>query len=250
MLWIIIAIIAAALFLYIGFRIYTDHRRKEQEQAMALQREHDAARYHNALVRQLEQRSILVHDIQRHLETLLALNEEGKHSEAAEYLKQLLSAEGFARSVRVCDHELLNGILARYRDECRQQQIDLEMDIRSGTISFLEDPDVTALFSNLLDNAVSAAKKTADPQIRLFVDKEETETVIRMENSCTEDDARYLEERTSPKKDGIHGYGLKSIEDIAKKYHGDMLVFVGKDRNTCHTVVTLMPMDPLVPRDV
>lgn len=111
-------------------------------------------------------------------------------------------------------------------------------------MDFVQDTDMTTLICNLLDNAVdSASRHEENPYIELHISKKERTsfTLLTMVNSC----------RTNPfspntgalithKKDKHrHGYGIKSIKRIIRKYDGDIEIYHSSENSTFHTIITL-----------
>ena len=70
------------------------------------------------------------------------------------YIHTLLQSSDLTESARVCDHHMLNVILSRYQRQCQEKYITFHTDIRSGVLRHLPDADLTAIFCNILDNAL------------------------------------------------------------------------------------------------
>lgn len=144
---------------------------------------------------------------------------------------------------RLCDHEMLNAILARYARQCLDRHIAFHADIRSGIIDFIADADITSLFCNLLDNAMEAAGYSPDSFIDISVCKREKTpfiiiTIINSsrKNPFEESDGRLATTKPNKRK---HGFGIKSIRKTVAKYHGDMQMYYNQESLTFHTVITL-----------
>ena len=84
---------------------------------------------------------------------------------------------------------MLNVILSRYQRQCQEKYITFHTDIRSGVLRHLPDADLTAIFCNILDNALESASKTDHALIELNVHRKEHTpfAVITMINSCRTD---------------------------------------------------------------
>ena len=88
-------------------------------------------------------------------------------------------------------------------------------------MSFIAGNDLTSMLSNLLDNAVEAAKDSDGAFIRFTTRKEKNFVILSVVNSTSAAPKSQGEKLITTKKDkAIHGYGLKSIEKSAKKYAG------------------------------
>lgn len=210
---------------------------------LQLQKEYDAAEYYKMLRQQDENQKILIHDIKKHLQSISALNEQGEQKKITAYIDQLIHSSDLQDSVRVCDNEFLNAILCRYIRSCQKKKIALRADIRKGLLEFLTYDDLTALFCNLLDNAVEAASKIPESYIELSVTYNEKAslTMLTMINSCRKNPfSKQTKKLISSKADSMrHGYGMKSIRRIAEKYDGDMQVYYEEKSTAFHTIITL-----------
>lgn len=223
---------------------YTQQKNKEfTELQVQSQKEYDMAEYYKTLFNQNENQQILIHDIRKHLMAISQLNEQNDQDKISRYLDTLLNSSDLQASVQVSDNELLNSILCHYIQICQRNNISFKIDVRKKLLHNLDYTELTALFCNLLDNAVEACSHIPDSYIELSItDKENTNiTVINMINTC----------RTSPKfnKNGIpvsqkknrikHGFGLKSVERIVNKYNGNMKMYFDDEKMAFHTIIVV-----------
>ncbi len=215
------------------------------EMQLLLQRESDAAQYYELLVSQHENQSILIHDIKQHLQSINMLNDKMEHDKIKGYIHGLMQSSDLKEASRLCDHEILNAILARYERQCLEKHIAFHTDIRSGIIDFIADADITSLFCNLLDNAVEAAGQSPDSFIDISVCKREKTPfiVIAIINSSRKNpfegkNGRLATTKSNKRK---HGFGIKSIQKTVTRYHGDMQMYYNQESFTFHTVITLKP---------
>ena len=220
------------------FAIYIYLQRKNDEFSklqLQLQKERDSMEYYRMLLSRNESQSILIHDIKKHLQSIALLNDQNEHEKIASYIDSIINSSDLQQSVQICDNKLLNAIINRYLEECRNKNIRFHADIRKDTVNFMKEDNLTALFCNILDNAYTAASKAEDSFIELNVRKGENTdyTVITMKNSCGENP--FLPRR----KNKGHGYGLKSVERIAALYDGHMETYFEDDENVYHTIVVL-----------
>ncbi len=227
-----------AIYIYSG-----EKNRDFTEMQLQLQKEYDSVSYYKMLLKQDESQSILIHDIKKHLHSIALLNEQGEKEKVASYIKQLVNSSDLQSASRVCDNEFLNAILCRYQNDCRERGISFHTDIRSNTVSFIEENDLTSLFCNLLDNAVESASKQTSSFIEVNVlRKPQTDlTIITMVNSCRVNPFSTAGGKlVSTKKDATrHGFGIKSIKRIVAKYNGNMELYYDEEEKSFHTIITL-----------
>ena len=240
----------SALFLLVtnllvfGINQYNQKKSCEYtEIQLLLQKETDFTEYYKMLLAQTENQSILIHDIKKQLQSMELLNQQNEHKKISNYINQLLLSSDLKETTRICDHELLNAILLRYTRQCDDKHIVFLTDIRSGTIDFLTDSDLTSLFCNLLENAIEATCNIQNPFIEINTSKRDKTpfVLITAINSCRINPFTQKHNRlntTKPDKHK-HGFGIKSIRKIVKKYHGNMQMYYNDDTLTFHTIITL-----------
>lgn len=210
---------------------------------LLLQKETDSTEYYKMLLAQNENQSILIHDIKKHLQSIELLNNQNEHDKIGEYIRQLMLSSDLKEISRICNHELLNAILSRYKRQCNERQIAFLTDIRNETTDFIADNDLTSLFCNLLDNSLEAASNVQNSFIEISTGKREKTpfTVITVINSCrtnpfTEHGGNLITNKSQKNK---HGFGIKSIKKIVNKYHGDMRIYYNDETMTFHAIITL-----------
>ena len=234
--------------LIFGINQYNQKKSMEfTDMQLLVQKESASIEYYKMLLQQNENQSILIHDIKKHLQSIGMLNERREHDKIDSYIRQLMLSSDLKKTTQVCDHELLNAILCQYKCQCMEQAIDFHADIRSRTMHFIADNDLTSLFCNLLDNAVSAAAGIPDAFIEISAAKREGTSfvVITMINSCrnnplSKNNGRLITSKSNKKR---HGFGMKSIRKIVSKYDGNIQIYYHEDTHTFHTIITLSQSD-------
>ena len=228
------------------FGIYQYNQKKSQEYAdlqLLLQKESDSVEYYEMMLAQNENQSILIHDIKKHLQSIKLLNEKHDSDKINAYIQQLMESSDLRETTNICDNEMLNAILCRYQRQCNDKHIHFHTDIRSGTVQYIYQHDLTSLFCNLLENAIESAENIPDSFIELTVQKKENSpfVIIILINSC-QNTPVYNQEGVpvSHKSDnGRHGFGIKSIKKVVKQYHGNLQMYYDNDSGTFHTIITL-----------
>lgn len=241
-------LISAFLLLIINlitWVIYSYTQRKNQEftnMQLQLQKEQNTAEYHKMLLQQNESQQILIHDIKKHLHSISLLNEQGQAEKISAYIEQLVHSSDLQTTAKMCDHELLNAILGRFSCQCRELNIAFHTDVRSGTVNFMDENHLTALFCNLLENSVEAAENYPGGYIELAVSKHPhaAMTIITLINSCRVNPFDKYGRLLSKKPNKLqHGFGVKSIERITKCYGGEIKQYYKAEDYTFHTIILL-----------
>ncbi|WP_243858678.1 GHKL domain-containing protein [Dorea longicatena] len=118
---------------------------------------------------------------------------------------------------------MLDMILNEKLKEAKDKKIDMQISTEVFTTLPFTDREIISLFGNLLDNAIEACEKINDKKrwIKIKIKKKNLLLYIEIANALEEMPKQIQKEFVSNKKDnGLHGYGMKNIQDIIKKYDG------------------------------
>lgn len=219
---------SAILLLVMNFVVFWayDSNQKFMRNYLMMQanlREQQAeAEYYRGLAKQTENQKILIHDIKNHLQTIAGLSKDGGESEIHEYVQQLMEMPAMKPAVTYCSQPVLNVILGQYQEICKKKSIQFGVDIRKDSVDYITVDDLTALFGNLLKNAVEAAAGVSEAYIDVTANYnyKSKQTFISVENSVLHPPVFDRDRRLiSQKKDGgLHGVGIKSIQRAAEHY--------------------------------
>ncbi len=238
----IILLIMCILTFYIYH--YTQLKSKEFiDLQLQLQKEYDMAEYYKTLFKQDESQKILIHDIRKHFMSIANLNEQNEQDKIRQYLDTILNSSDLQTSVHISDNELLNYIICHYIQLCKNKNINLKVDVRKKMLQHLDYSELTALFCNLLDNAIEACINIQDSYIDLSITSNEINhiTIINIVNTCNtiptfNKSGMPISNKNNKLK---HGFGLKSVERIINKYNGNIKMYFNNKKMTFHTVITM-----------
>lgn len=129
---------------------------------------------------------------------------------------------------RFCEEEVVNAVLTLKKQMAEAEQIHMSISVLLPKIISVSALDLCSLFCNLLDNAIEACQRNTAISGYIMVKADIVRggyLVIKTENPCEKlsvRDNRFF--RTSKENASEHGYGLKLVEQIAEKYHGQVSV--------------------------
>ena len=180
------------------------------------------------------------HDLKHQINLL----KSGADSEkAGEYLEQMEREIKIYETQNKTGNKVLDTILTSKSMHCQRHGIELKFMGEGQLLNFMEDMDISALFGNMLDNAIESVVKIKDRQKRLIslhVIQDKQFIRIRTENYC-EENVQFQDgiPITTKKDKRFHGYGMKSMKKIVEKYGGS--VMAGKANNWFELKI-LIPM--------
>ena len=131
-------------------------------------------------------------------------------------------------------NEVLDVILAENHLQCQSNDIKFTFMGNGSDLVFISDFDMCSLFGNALDNAREAVMSLENEKrvINLTITKKGDFINIDLVNYFS-GELLFLDDTivTSKQQEvGYHGFGLKSMQMMAKKYGGDLRVSVDGDR--------------------
>lgn len=180
-------------------------------------------RYYEAMEQQHFEVRRLKHDLANHIQVLSALPEDKR----AAYAKELSGNAAFAQSFACCGDATVNAVLNVKKSMMERYHISLKAETDIPETLPYDRTDLCALFANALDNAMEACLKLEEPQREISLKSKVGKGLFCLEISNPDpDDAGGAEQcvlpPTSKQDKGNHGFGLQSIREIVKRYHGQM----------------------------
>ncbi len=221
------AITCCALALFIQFFLYYFVRVKSEYLVLRRINEEERRQYETSR-ENAEQLSIKYHDLKHKLISL-----EGKLPQAE--LDSMRSIIETYDSTYHTGLDVLDIILNEKNTRCRSRGISLTCMGYGGELGFMETMDIYSLFGNIIDNAIAAVEKLEPPEkrvISLVIERKGSFIYIDAVNFAGGAAPSFtdgLPDTTKAEERGFHGYGLKSVRQIARKYHGDVSVSIEDD---------------------
>lgn len=241
-----VILLFANILLFAGYQYSQKVNQQNLSLRMMKQKDEAEETYFRALEEKYDEQRVVIHDIRRHLTAIKGLAQEQNADRVAEYTAALENLPVLQNKIRYCENPLLNVVLSRYGELCYEKGIAFHVDVRDKEYDFLSPSDMTALFGNLLENAVEAAESVPEPYIELRVDSPAgTDLYISLINPCSQPPQKnglgeYLTHKRNKEQ---HGIGLKSIHTIVKKYGGSINEDYDSETNLFHTSVLLKDED-------
>ena len=164
----------------------------------------------------------LKHDMKHYLMAAAELISDEKPLEAKAYIESIVDEKINPSNVGVnTGSAVIDAVLNNKIALCNTKGIKMKCAIDTQ-FENINDIDISILLSNLLDNAIRGCD-TSDPYIELIISRKKSLTFISVKNSIS---GSVLTDNPDLKTDKVdkseHGYGIRSIRDIAKKYDGSV----------------------------
>lgn len=163
---------------------------------------------------------ILRHDMKHYFIAAAELISDGKPNEAKQYIENVINEKiNPAAAVINTGSAVIDAAINNKITACANKCIEVKCMIDTKFVG-INDMDFSILLSNLLDNAINGCDMT-EPKIEFTIQSKKSFTYIIVKNkiitSVLADNPQLL---TKKEDKTNHGYGIKSIKSIAKKYDG------------------------------
>jgi len=116
--------------------------------------------------------------------------------------------------------------------EAKSKNIDVEIisNINDKEI-YIDKEDICRIINNIMNNAIEALQEFNIKKVKLFIGIAGDYLIIKSENPYKGSMLTEGEKIITTKKDRTkHGYGLKSIKNIAEKYNGFMSIMYDDEK--------------------
>ena len=164
------------------------------------------------------------HDLKRQIQALRFSQDEEKEK----LYEETQEAADFFDYVVKTDNEMLNTILTEKGLICHNKRIRLTCTVNGCEFSHISVIDLYTMFSNALDNAIECVEKYKEEEKRIIsvhISQIGAMNSIMIENYF-DGELNYENGQlvTSKKDTAYHGFGVRSIQMLVKKYKGDMRI--------------------------
>lgn len=220
LLYLILEAVLLYFFIFFQFMFYqiaktTQEKYLSEKTALLYQIQ---ANQYEALKNYMVQTRHLRHDFKHVMMTVGELIQKEKYTEVKTYAGryyETFSDKGLQYSF--CKHTAVNALLSYYANIAADSNIQTKFEIRLQNKIGISDIDLSILFGNLLEHAITQAVRSEKKYICLTADTDTPGSLyLVMTNSFQEKADR---KDSQSKRDGSSA-DIDSIKAIAQKYHG------------------------------
>ncbi len=173
-----------------------------------------------------EEHSKFIHNIHHYFSAIGTLALDHDYENILNLLNDINMEITMQESIFYTSHRIMNGILAEKYTLAKSKNIAMDIYVEpSVSLKNISDGDIVIMLGNLLDNAIEAAIKAEENRrfikVRIYHGNAGKICVIKIENSFITP-VQYNKKGAviSIKSHGLHGFGIKSVDQTAKKYGG------------------------------
>ena len=176
----------------------------------------------------------IIHDVDKYVKHMETLYRERLMEEAIVYADQISDRLKGLLPTKFTDNPILNCLLSEKKKEAEVLGIQFEVKNFTGEVNFMRAIDITTLFGNLIDNAMTAAKCTEEKYVGVSVNMLNKMVSIRVDNSVKQE---------IPIKNGEiwnKGIGILNRERCVETYMGS-IIYSCKNGILCCDIILNRP---------
>lgn len=172
---------------------------------------------------QYSKMKILRHDMKHCLTTTAGLLENGEVNRAKSYIESIIKQKIDTYAIAITtDNPVIDAVINNKLLECESKKVctKCQIDTMLGNINEI---DLSILISNLFDNAIEGCNGVEEPMIELTISRQKSFLYVIIKNTVA-DSVLTANPTLSTKKENklLHGFGVKSIRELTKKYDGTL----------------------------
>ncbi|MCR4793603.1 MAG: GHKL domain-containing protein [Ruminococcus sp.] len=163
----------------------------------------------------------VIHDVRKHIASLEGLITANKADEAGKYRDMLNSELNKLMPRFECDNSILTVVINNKLEAADNMKVNFRVNAEFTQVDFISNLDITAIFSNLLDNAFEACAELPEEKrhVSLSITRRNYFVFIYVENTFAEVNQDVKKQFRSTKK-GHQGIGMSNIRNACQKYSG------------------------------
>ena len=205
--------------LYITLSLNKSNRAAEEFKLKEQQLKHDI-QYAETVRTQYQEIRHIRHDIKQQLATVSGLQFDGKYNEAQRYISEITNRIEQIEMFIDVGNDYINAILNSKLSIAKSKGVEVLCNF-SGEIDCIDEYDLCSLMGNVLDNSIEAAENVDDAVIEVSLFSDKHKLILTVSNTISQSVLNgNAELKTTKDETELHGFGVKSIKAIAKKYDG------------------------------
>ncbi len=211
----IVFVFMVVFIIYVSNRLFADKAMVEKQKNIAVQNKilEESLKNTNMLY---AENSKGFHEFRHHLDMLDGMAKNKQYDKIESYISSINVERTYVNKFST-GNEVLDMVLNVNYSEAKKRDITFTYDIQPVRELDVDDADLCSLVANLFENAVEAAEKTEDGYISFGLKSKGNIVTIILSNTAENNP---VPNNMKSKKKGNHGWGMKIIGDIVKKYDG------------------------------
>ena len=206
------------------------------KQQLNRQLEYQAAKYQQISTVYRNSRR-LIHDMKKHFFFIENCLDNGEYDTIGSYIQESLQDIEQTHNRINTGNLVIDAFVSSHMAMAEQENIEFFSDIQVFNDNIeIDNYDFSIVLGNLLDNSLDACRKIQSPsprRIAVQIFTTNMEFVIHIDNTI----AHHAPAADESAQELYHGFGMKNIENIVKKYMGTYTHYI--EREHYHSIVSI-----------
>lgn len=227
---VVSSLMSVVIFIYYSMLNEQDKKLKELEKEQQFVELNNS--YMQVLEHQNKEMQMAFHDTKHHY---MAIENMDSLDDVKDYVSKLYPQLENKNHINISSNKMLDLLLNKYIVTCQSKGIKFSFDVKTVSLDYIDDSELSILVCNILDNAVESAEKSNEKIVDLSLKRIGNMDLLSVENSCDVSPKHNENTLITSKADGKnHGLGTKSIERYAKKNGGKYEWFYDENEKRFH----------------
>lgn len=176
------------------------------------------------------------HNLRHHLRTMDTLAQNGQVESLQEYIARYLEEVREVELQKLSGNPVVDEVMSYYVVQAREKQIDLSCSMKIRENLALNLADMTVLLGNAMENALYGCETCEEKarKIQVMIRQFRKNLLIKIENRIPSGEYESLGANVRK------GYGLESIDMIARKYQGSMDAVREEDKFVLRVILNIL----------
>ena len=224
------SIMCVVIFMYYGFLEEKDREIKQ------LEKEQQFVELNNSYMQVLEHQNnelqMVFHDTKHHF---MAIENMDNIDDVKAYVSKLSPQLENQNHINISSNKMLDLLLNKYIVICKSKGINFNYDVKTVSLDYIDNSELSILICNILDNAIDSAIQSTDKTVNLSLKRIGNMDLLSVENSCDTPPKHKGNRLITSKNDKQnHGFGTKIIERHAKQNNGKYEWFYDENEKRFH----------------
>lgn len=209
--------ITMVLLVYLFDKLLKEQAESEKQSYLVMKNDLLESNLKN-INRLYEENSKKFHEFKHHLNALNIMLKNNQFDKMADYLGEISIPQNF-RAEYATGNDMVDIVLNVKSEELKNKSIKFDVSAEVSKTQGINDSDLCSLLLNIIDNAAEAVLKENNKNIILSVKSKGNMFTVSSSNKCS---INPIENKFLTSKVDNHGWGMKIINDIVKKYNGEI----------------------------
>ena len=227
-----ISLMILIIIVVLGLMILLKNKMRQNENEFLISQDKLMEQKYQEIEQERENSRRVIHDIKNHFFVLKAYEREKNYEGIHNYLEEI-EAEFSQSAVQIwTGNRIVDLILNQKKSQAEKMQITFCIQAVPIVIWPMKDSELCSFWGNLLDNAIEACNAIEKEKkwIDIVIERQGNLLFVKIRNSMREfpvvKKGKFMSKKEQFKK---HGYGLKNVERIVRKYQGELRYEIEKN---------------------